>query len=92
MLAVRGWEDGPCPLGHSQMEPVPLAEVLVTGMALAFLPRSLESALGEVGGENLSPSFPPFAFFIHHQIFFEFYLFIESGPEIRGLAITKVLR
>ena len=67
-------------------------EVLVTRLALEFLPRSLESSLGEAGGEKLSRSFPPFAFFVHHQIFFELYLFTESSHVISGVATAKVLR
>lgn len=66
-------------------------EMLVTWMALAFLPH-LWKVLGEAGGEKLSPSFPPFVFFIHHQMFFESHLFTDSGPVIRRVANAEGLR
>lgn len=60
---------GSYPLGLSQLQPVSSAQMQVTVVDTALLPKSLESSPGEAGGEKLSPSFSPFSFFIHHQIF-----------------------
>lgn len=70
-----------CEAGKARtLSPEWSAQVMLTTVAAALLPRSLESPLGKLG---------PLPSSAHHQAFFETYC--VPGPEISGVAGAEIL-